>query len=84
MIRYTVVWHDGAQDQLARIWMDAADRDDVTRAAHEIDTHLAKDAETKGMPVVGDIREWVTTPLRVLFAVSPLDRLVKILHVARV
>ena len=33
MIRYTVVWHDGAQDQLARIWMDAADRDDATSRA---------------------------------------------------
>jgi hypothetical protein len=64
--------------------MDAAVRDDITRAAHAIDTHLATDADTKGTPIVGDIREWVAAPLLVLFGVSPPDRLVKILHVARV
>lgn len=81
MIRYTVVWHDDAQGQLAQICIDAADRSAVTQATHAIDTHLAADAEMKGTPVEGDLRESVVPPLCVLFAVSEPDRLVKVLHV---
>lgn len=84
MIRYTVVWHDVTQGQLAQLWLDAVDRDEITRATHQIDTHLATDAETKGTPIVDDLRQWSASPLRVLFSVSEPDRLVKVLHVAGV
>jgi hypothetical protein len=30
MIRFTVVWHEDAQNQLAEIWIRAADRHAVT------------------------------------------------------
>ena len=49
MIRFTVVWHSEAQDELASIWLDAADRQSVTLAANAIDRHLATDATAKGI-----------------------------------
>jgi hypothetical protein len=39
MTRFTVVWHALAQDELARIWLDAADRQSVTLAANAVDRH---------------------------------------------
>ena len=82
MTRYTVVWHDDAQDQLAELWMNASDRRLVTLAANAIDRHLANDAETKGIGVEGGLRQAIVPPLRLLFSVSEADRIVKILDVA--
>jgi hypothetical protein len=46
MIRYTVVWHNLALDELAEIWMASLEREAVTQAAHQIDQQLADDPET--------------------------------------
>jgi len=81
MTRYTVVWHDDAQNQLAEIWTNASDRQTVTLAANAIDRHLAVDTTAKGIAVEGDLRLAIVPPLRVLFAVSELDRMVRILDV---
>ncbi len=81
MIRFTVVWHEDAQNQLAEIWIHVADRKAVTQAADNIDAFLAADAITKGIAVEGDLRELTIPPLRVLFGVSEPDRLVKIVDV---
>lgn len=53
MTRYTVVWVEGAERELANLWLDATDRRAVTDAADEIDRALARDATTKGL----DLRE---------------------------
>ena len=82
MIRYTVVWHDDALNQLAQIWMDASDRDSVTAATNAIDRQLADDASAKGTAVEGDLRLSSIPPLRVLFAVIEADRLVRILDIS--
>ena len=83
MTRYTVVWHDDAQDELIRLWLAAADRQSITNAADMIDWELARDALTKGVTASDDLRELVISPLRVLFAVSEPDRLVKVTNVAQ-
>jgi hypothetical protein len=56
MTRFTVVWHQGALDELATLWIEAADRRAVASAAGEIDRYLASDAEGKGTPIVDVIR----------------------------
>ena len=81
MTRYTVVWHDAAQGQLARIWVDAEDRQAVAFAANLIDAQLAVDSDTVGVAIEEGIRQLVVPPLSVLFAVSEPDRLAKIVHV---
>ena len=84
MTRYTVVWHDDAQDELIRRWLAAAERELITGAADIIDWELARDAPIKGVTAKDDLRELVIPPLRVLFAVSEPDRLVKVTNVALV
>lgn len=83
MTRYTVVWHQAALDELARLWIDASDRTAVTLAASAIDRHLAVDASEKGIAVPDHLRQLTVPPLHVLFAVSELDRMVRILDARR-
>jgi hypothetical protein len=82
MARYTVVWHDEAQNQLAEIWMSTSDRQLSTQAANAADRYLADDASTKGIGIEGDLRLLIIPPLRFLFAVSEADRMVRILDVS--
>ncbi|MEO8496875.1 MAG: hypothetical protein ABI614_17530 [Planctomycetota bacterium] len=81
MTRYTVVWHNDALTQLAAIWIIAPNREAITLAAKAIDRHLADDAPTKGIAVEGDLRLVTVPPLRLLYAVSEADRMVRILDV---
>lgn len=81
MTRYTVVWHVDAQAQLAKLWLDATDRQAVTQAADAVDVILALDAPTKGIAVEGDLQELILPPLQLLFGVSEPDRIVKIVNV---
>jgi hypothetical protein len=65
-MKYTVVWMEVAQNDLAAIWMAAADRPAVTQAAHRIEQSLKFDAETKGQEFVGK-RLLVDQALAVVF-----------------
>jgi hypothetical protein len=79
-MRYTVVWTDAALNELARVWMQAADPVAVRAASNEIDRELARDPETKGVEYYGD-RLLVIPPLQATFAVHPDDREVVVLNV---
>jgi plasmid stabilization system protein ParE len=81
MTRYTVVWSDPAQNQLARIWLEASDKQAVTAAANAIDAELAADAEKKGGELHEGLRTLDILPLHVLFTVSPPDRMVRVVTV---
>jgi hypothetical protein len=83
MTRYTVVWHQGAHDALARLWLDAPDRNAIRQAADAVDRDLGTDAAGKGTAVAEDLRRLIAPPLRVLFSVSEADRMVRVLDVAR-
>jgi hypothetical protein len=63
MTRYTVVWHEDAQNLLAEVWLNSSNRIAVTAATHAIDIQHASDSESKGIPVEGDLRELVVPPL---------------------
>ena len=81
MTRYTVVRHREARDELARLWLEAQDRKAVQLAASAVDRHLATDAPEKGTVVPDRLRQLVLPPLRVIFAVSEPDRMVRVLEV---
>jgi hypothetical protein len=83
MTRYTVTWLEGAQNQLAELWLEAADRIAVTDAANRSDRALAGDPQDKGSPVSEGLRSLVVPPLYVLFSVSEPDRLVEVASVRR-
>jgi hypothetical protein len=79
-MRYTVVWHNDALNDLAKIWLSGADRQATTTAADQIDRELAVDPEKKGQPFFGD-RIFVVEPLAVVYCVSPNDRLCEVVQV---
>lgn len=83
MIRYTVVWPKGAEDELAELWIGASDRDAITAAANSIDLELSEDSTAKGTEVSEGLRALFAPPLRVLFAVREDDRVVEVLRVKR-
>ncbi len=79
-MRYTVVYAPSAQDELARLWMQALDRQAVSDAANRIDLALAVDPQTKATPFYGD---WlfIDAPLAVVFAVRADDCIVEVTQV---
>ena len=83
MTRYTVVWEQGSQSELADLWLNAPDRNAVTAAACAIDQELAVDAATKGVELSEGLRAFFAPPVRVLFTVREDDRIVEVLRVRR-
>ena len=81
MTRYTVVWLRDAVEELAEIWLAAADRAAVTAASDEIDRALATDAANKGRPLSEGLRVYDTPPLRAVFSVTESDRKVEVARV---
>jgi hypothetical protein len=83
-MKYTVVWIRAAEDELARLWTEAADRDAVRAAADRIDAALKSDPEQLGESRTGTIRVAFDFPVGVFFHVNDQDRLVTVLRVWRV
>jgi plasmid stabilization system protein ParE len=77
-MRYTVLWKPAAEQELASIWMNASDRDNITAAANRIDRLLHSDAESRGESRSAGMRVLVVPPLGVLFTVEPDDRVVSV------
>jgi hypothetical protein len=84
MTRYTVNWMLGAQNHLAQLWIEAPDRDVVTAAANRIDRELAEDPDIKGRPLREGLRSFDVSPLRVLYLVKEMDRIVDVVSVRRI
>jgi len=80
---YTVLWRPLAEQQLARLWANAADRKEVASAADTIDSWLRFDPESKGESRSGRTRILFVPPLVVLFQVNEADRTVYVTAVAR-
>lgn len=81
--RYTVVWVQGALDDLAELWTSHVDRTAIAAAADALDRILAEDAPDKGTELREGLRVLVVAPLRVIFDVREADRTVEILRVRR-
>ena len=81
-MKYTVVNAPVADDQLAAIWLKAANRQGVADAFNRIESSLKNDAHLQGQQHPNGWRVITLAPLAVAFRVSEKDRLVKILSVA--
>jgi hypothetical protein len=81
MARYQVEWKPNAEQQLAKQWLEAADRKSVTQATKEIEDSLASDPVQFGESREGDVRIAFVPPLSVLFSVNEQDKLVEVLEV---
>jgi hypothetical protein len=82
-MNYTVVWLKSAEGNLARLWLDARIRQDITAAADQIDLGLKRDPVNCGESRHGDVRIMFEGPLGVLFRVIDAERKVKVIHVWR-
>ena len=80
-MRYTVVWSQHAESQLAELWSSAADRRAITAAARAIDTLLAENAHVLGESREGTVRIAFVSPLGVYFEALPSERVARVLHV---
>jgi mRNA-degrading endonuclease RelE of RelBE toxin-antitoxin system len=80
---YTVLWRPLAEQQLARLWTNAADRQKVASAADTIDSWLRFDPQSKGESRSGRTRILFVPPLVVLFQISEEDRTVYVTAVGK-
>lgn len=83
-MKFTVVWKPAAERQLADIWLDAADRNDVTTASEEIEAALAMRPDEIGESRPLDCRIAFVLPLALTFRVMVANRLVEVVSVRRV
>jgi len=82
-MKHTVIWVPKAEQNLATLWMDAADRPIVTEAANEIDRRLRDDPGGAGESRSRGRRILLEPPLGVIFRVYAEDRIVRVLTVWR-
>jgi hypothetical protein len=80
-MNYAVQWGDDALNGLGRAWIQAPDRQAVTRAQMAIDRLLGTDPLGHGTPVSEGLYKLVVPPLRVQFEVSEDERLVTVVFV---
>jgi len=84
MIRYTVTWHRDAEQDLASLWMSAADRDDISQAVQAIDLSLASASGAAGDQIAEGLYGFNAPPLRVLYVIRETDRIVEVELVRRI
>jgi hypothetical protein len=77
---WTVTWLPDAEDELARIWISAGNRQAITDAAARIDKELRRNADQQGVGH-GDQRLLHKPPLMVIYEVFPNDRIARIVQV---
>ena len=71
---YTVLWRPSPERDLAQIWIDSSDRDQVAKAADILDEALRRDPTSLGESR-GDVTRIATeSPLAILFDVYGNDR----------
>ena len=77
-MKWTVSYQPYAADELAAVWLDAADRQAVTDAANLIERELGNDPLNAGESRGGNSRVLCEAPLAVFFDVSEQDRAVTV------
>jgi plasmid stabilization system protein ParE len=82
-MKYKVDWLPAAEQELADIWLQAADRNAVSQAAHAIDQVLEIDPDHAGESRPEGRRIFFGPPLGVLFRVIEDDKLVQVIQVWR-
>lgn len=80
---YAVLWHHSAEQELARLWNSAADRQAIADAADQIDALLAQDPWDQGESRSAHLRLMFHSILSVLFEIDEARKAVSVLKVAR-
>ncbi|MSQ96624.1 MAG: hypothetical protein EXR98_19020 [Gemmataceae bacterium] len=83
-MKWTVLWKPDAESDLAELWVNAADKADLTAATNRIDVLLRKDPLQTGEFRADDDRVHFEPPLVVLFTIDAPDCKVFVERVWRV
>jgi hypothetical protein len=83
MKQFTVIWWRDAQDDLANLWISAADPGAVARAADEIDRRLARDPASAIEFEHEELCRMTVVPLVAQFTFDELDRKVTVWAIRR-
>ncbi len=67
---FRVTWRRRAKRELADVWLNAVDRNDVTAAAHRVEVLLQREPITAGESRQGNRRLLFEGPLGVLYKVD--------------
>ena len=78
---FTVIWLPAAEQDLASLWIGAAQRNSVSQSANQIDRELKKDPIHVGQTRSKDLRSLHVPPLSVLYRIREDDRIVEVIHV---
>ena len=84
MTRYTVTWHQDAEQDLASLWISATDRDDITQAVQAIDLALSSASGSVGDQIAEGLYGLNAPPLRVLYVIRETDRIIEFVMVRRI
>jgi hypothetical protein len=79
---YTVVWSEAADNALADLYHNAADKQELTDASNWFDRILRNDPARLATPF-GDYWALAREPLEVLFEIDDGDRMVRVFLVRR-
>lgn len=78
MTRFTVVWRREAEEELAKLWLQATDRAALSSASVAIDRTLANDPAEKGADIGQGLFTLILAPLVVVYSISDDDRMVRV------
>jgi hypothetical protein len=82
-MKYSVEWTASARSSLAELWLSASNRNEIQKAADEIDRILAHDPLNAGESRVSNIRVIFQPPLAAYFDVHSKGMRVKVWRVWR-
>jgi hypothetical protein len=74
MIRYTVLWREQAEAELAVLWSHSSRRHEITEATNHLDSALQKDAHRRGIVHPHDMRAISHACVTLYFRVDEADR----------
>jgi hypothetical protein len=74
MSRYTVLWRQELESELATLWINSANRQQIKLAADRIDAELLIDSHLKGDQLHENLRSLTCPPLTAYFRVDEDDR----------
>jgi len=80
-MKYQVSWHPEAEAELARLWLDMPNRQEVAIAADRLDSFLGNRPSEIGESRPNSRRIFFETPLGVIYRVIDADKRVFVLRV---
>lgn len=77
-MNYQVLWRKRAEDQLASMWLRAADKELLRDCSESVDRILGRDPLAQGEARHGNARLWFYRPLCVLYQIDDPSKTVRV------